>query len=123
MTKQIKQIKQVIVMRTDLNMRKGKMVAQGAHAAVQSYNMVTGWDDKTVCEWNSTGHTKVCLQIDSEAALLSLWQAVQDASLAGFLVLDEGRTEFNNVPTYTCLAVGPANAEEIDKITGKLKLL
>ena len=110
-------------MRTDLNMRKGKMVAQGAHAAVQSYNMVTGWDDKTVCEWNSTGHTKVCLQIDSEAALLSLWQAVQDASLAGFLVLDEGRTEFNNVPTYTCLAVGPANAEEIDKITGKLKLL
>lgn len=26
--------KQVIVMRTDLNMRKGKMIAQGSHASI-----------------------------------------------------------------------------------------
>jgi peptidyl-tRNA hydrolase len=27
-------VKQLIVMRTDLNMRKGKMIAQGAHASI-----------------------------------------------------------------------------------------
>lgn len=39
-------LKQIIVMRNDLNMRKGKMIAQGAHASIVLYP-----DDDRVIEW------------------------------------------------------------------------
>jgi len=124
--------KQVIVMRTDLNMRKGKMVAQGAHAStfvtlhvkdvvgsgLREHAWTPAWD-----AWITGSFTKVCVGVDSEEGLLAVLTEAQAAGLPIYLVTDAGRTEFHGQPTRTCLAIGPAWADEVDAITGKLRLL
>jgi PTH2 family peptidyl-tRNA hydrolase len=123
-------IKQVIVVRTDLNMRKGKMVAQGAHASLGVFVQDVVHDSDSVIdlspsvlEWLRTGQTKICVGVYSEEGLMFCKERAEALHLPHYLVLDEGRTEFNGVATYTALAIGPADTETIDKITGHLKLL
>ncbi len=113
-------IKQVLVIRKDLNMRKGKMIAQGAHASLSAYTLAS-YNNKD--QWLSTGQTKICVGVESESELLELYEKLKKTDdLAWTLIQDEGRTEFKE-PTYTAIAIGPADAEEIDKLTGHLKLL
>lgn len=136
-------IKQVIVMRTDLNMRKGKMIAQGAHAAMmfisKRFSQKPGGeligDDYSIGEvlefrpsdneflWLRGNFKKICLGVGSEEELLNLHQAANDAHLGSHLCTDNGLTEFGGVPTNTCIAIGPDEASKIDAITGHLKLL
>lgn len=119
-------VKQVVVMRNDLNMRKGKMVAQGAHASCSfmSYKLQSGQKlTKEEEQWVNGSFAKVCVRVDSEEELLDIYQKAKDAMLTVHLITDSGRTEFNGVPTRTCLAIGPAAVGKIDKITGHLKLL
>lgn len=124
-------IKQVIVIRKDLKMRRGKEIAQACHASMaflirklvtevleQRYFSIT---DATA-EWLETGTAKVTLQVDSEEALLEIYNKAQKAGLQVNLVVDKGLTEFHGVPTKTCLAIGPDYGDKIDKITGHLKL-
>lgn len=123
--------KQVIVMRTDLNMRKGKMVAQGAHASLAAVWMIDVdhcaaspvYDYDAYRSWRSGSFTKICVGVDSRPALLDIFDAACAAGLPVKLITDSGATEFSGVATDTCLAIGPAWADEIDKITGKLRLL
>ncbi|WP_291909508.1 aminoacyl-tRNA hydrolase [Chitinophaga sp. CB10] len=126
-------IKQVIVMRKDLNMRKGKMIAQGAHASMAFLTRQAVIEGNTlhtplrnpeeVQEWISLGFTKICLSVDSEEELVRIYeQAVADGLIAS-LITDSGYTEFGGVPTKTCCAIGPNRNEEIDRITKELKLL
>lgn len=136
-------IKQVIVMRDDLNMRKGKMVAQGAHASMgailnlghtseiehdeepSSSRMFEIFldDYPDVWEWLRGSFTKICVRVSSEEQLKAIYQQAVDAGLPCSLITDSGKTEFNGVPTMTCCAIGPARAEDLDPITGELKLL
>jgi PTH2 family peptidyl-tRNA hydrolase len=127
-------VKQVIVMRNDLNMRKGKMIAQGSHAAmmflvgrvIQASHGTSREIEfsEEMWHWLSTGRmTKVCVRVDSEVELLEIQRKCCDAHLPVYLITDAGMTEFAGVPTKTCLAIGPASAEKIDQITGHLKLL
>lgn len=119
-------IKQVIVMRTDLNMRKGKMVVQGAHATL----MVNGlWLQMTpeqrliYQEWlTSNGMKKICVGVSSLEELDDVCFEAGEAGILYARVRDAGLTEFSE-PTITCAAIGPGPSEEIDKITGHLKLL
>ena len=117
--------KQVIVMRTDLNMRKGKMVAQGAHAAIGALR--AAWAHGEYADaadvWFQTGTTKVCVGVDSESDLVRIHGEAQAADLPVHIVIDSGRTEFDGVPTRTCLAIGPAPIDQIDPITGQLRLI
>ena len=138
--------KQVIVMRKDLNMRKGKMVAQGAHASMavilkflqvktKYYHWGAGETDETyayhmelhqqspIRQWLEGKFTKICVSVDSEQELIDIYNKAREANIPSALITDSGLTEFNGVPTNTCCAVGPWHAEEIDKITGHLKLL
>jgi peptidyl-tRNA hydrolase, PTH2 family len=126
-------LKQVIVIRTDLGMRKGKMVAQGAHASVNAilpyfsfetpFNRESAPRFMAVKEWLVADHTKVCLQTPCLEDLEALELAAREAGLITCLITDAGKTEFKGVPTITCCAIGPGPEEEIDKITGELKLL
>lgn len=133
--------KQVIVMRKDLNMRKGKMVAQGAHASmgVLLYMMdkeeSTRFDGVTpittytlhadgyVRDWLRKKFTKVCVSVNSEQELLDVYQKAKDEGLPAVLITDSGLTEFGGVPTHTCCGIGPWRRDEVDKITGNLSLL
>lgn len=134
-------IKQTIVIRTDLNMRKGKMIAQGAHASIAFLTRKLALDvspterrgrkfygaeallTEPQMAWIDGDFTKICLGIGSEAELLALHEAASRAGLVSHLIVDNGLTEFNGVRTPTCVAIGPDYAERIDPITKDLKLL
>ncbi len=116
------EIKQAIIMRTDLNMSKGKLVAQGAHASLMSYLKVEKQDKKIAEEWLSSGEKKIVLTVDDEDSLLKLSKAFEFKTIPCALVTDAGLTE---IPpgTKTALGVGPWKTTEIDFITNKMKLL
>lgn len=128
-----KDIKQVIVVRKDLNMRKGKMVAQSAHSSLAFLTRYSQIDGDTltvklknpdeVQQWLQEGFTKICVSVDSEEELDAIYKAAFDANLNVNMIIDSGLTEFHGVKTKTCLAIGPNRKEDIDKITGSLKLL
>lgn len=125
--------KQVIVLRKDLNMRKGKMVAQGAHASMKvildncNYSVIGEHYElklpKPMLAWVSGKFTKVVVGVDSEQELIDVYNAAFDAKLPCSLIEDAGLTEFNGIPTFTAVAVGPAENFDIDMITSELKLL
>lgn len=135
--------KQIIVMRKDLNMRRGKQIAQGCHASLgavlscgyNTYSPASSGPDPlhgkhidllnhpALKDWLENSFTKICVSVDSEQELLDIHQKAKDAGLINCLITDNGTTEFNGVPTLTCCAIGPAYPEELDPITGHLKLL
>jgi PTH2 family peptidyl-tRNA hydrolase len=125
--------KQVIVMRKDLGMRKGKMIAQGAHASLKVVLDAGSADphgaaftirlDPALAAWLGGRFTKVCVSVDSEAALEAIVARARAAGVPCALIVDAGHTEFHGVPTKTCCAVGPAWADAVDAITGELPLL
>lgn len=111
-------------MRKDLKMRRGKEIAQGSHASMAFLLKGSGIQSgalKTI-EWLEGGQTKVCLQVHSEEELMELYQQAIDAGLTAYVITDAGRTEFDGVPTKTCVAIGPDKTEDINKITSHLKL-
>ena len=131
--------KQVIVIRKDLKMRLGKCVAQGSHASLavilklmregdlwterplpDRNNIISR--DEAVEDWLSGSFTKICVSVNSEEELLSIYKQAEEANLPCALIKDAGRTEFNGVPTFTCCAIGPAWDKDIDLITKKLSL-
>ena|SRR5271165_3975254 len=118
-------MKQVIVIRKDLKVRKGKMIAQGAHASLMSYLRALSNRDNflKVHEWlTAHAQTKICVGVADEAELMEVFMKAQQANLPCALVTDAAHTEFD-LPTRTAVGIGPASIEEIDKITGHLKLL
>lgn len=123
--------KQVIVIRKDLNMRKGKMVAQGAHASMAAIlrlasregdNLVIPLDAR-IEPWLTGRFTKICVSVNSEAELLAIHEKAKANGLVTSLILDAGLTEFGGIPTHTAVAVGPDIAGRVDLITGTLPLL
>lgn len=112
-------IKQVLILRKDLNMRKGKMIAQGAHASINSmFESEPDW----LAEWHATGTTKIVVSVNSLEDLLLVNLQAKAVMLPTALIKDAGHTEFKE-PTYTAVGIGPAPSELIDKITGALPLL
>lgn len=126
--------KQVIVVRTDLNMRKGKMAAQVAHAAMafltRNAEFIYDYVDTMQVElfpferdWLNDSFTKVVVGVDSEEALRDLIFKGRMAGVVVEEIIDNGKTEFGGVLTLTCAAFGPDKVERLDAITGGLQLL
>lgn len=114
--------KQVIVIRTDLKMSRGKIAVQVAHAAVSAAEEARKHAPSVWRDWLWEGQKKVVVKVASEAALLTLREKAERARLPFYLIRDRGLTE---IPpgTITALGIGPAKTEVIDKITGDLPLL
>lgn len=114
-------MKQMIVMRHDLKMPVGKLIAQGAHASMKA--TLLNMEREEVKEWLAGKFTKIAVLVRSEEELLEVYDRAREAGLIAELVTDAGLTVFNGVPTNTCIAVGPATHEKLVPITGHLKLL
>lgn len=119
-------MKQIIAVRKDLNMRKGKMCAQSAHASVDICVEIMQGKNKVFKDdlalWLSEGMTKIVVGVNTEQELLDLYKKAQMTNLPTTLIKDAGRTEFKE-PTFTVVGIGPAPDKTIDMITGDLKLL
>lgn len=147
-------VKQVIVVRKDLNMRKGKIASQVAHASiaavlkpdnyvidgelsdsyhfedsfisngvVENRRLVTHGVDDELKYWLENSFTKICVSVDSEKELLDIKSKCEDLKIRHSFIVDNGATEFSGVKTATCIAVGPANIDLVNQITGSLKLI
>lgn len=117
--------KMVICMRTDLNMRKGKMISQGAHAVLSSIlvQIPFGFPLRLRDWYYEQGQRKICVGVGSEAELLEIDRQAKVFTIPSYVITDSGTTEFHGVPTITCCAIGPERSDLIDTITGHLKLL
>ena len=117
-------LKQVFLVRMDLKMGPGKIAAQCSHAAVKSYRVMSedAGSRKLMELWEYTGQAKVVLRVPDEATLIRLTDAASRKGINVATIRDAGRTQ---VPSgsITVSALGPADAEHIDSITGDLKLL
>lgn len=135
--------KQMIVMRRDLKMRKGKIAAQAGHACVTVTLMALEREGRLsqirtqgdgvglvpsdapatpLSDWFEKGVAKICVYVDSEEALLEIDRKAKEAGILSALICDAGMTEFHGQPTYTCLALEPQTADRVDPITGDLPL-
>lgn len=134
--------KMVIVMRKDLNMRKGKIAAMSGHACVNAvlrllfgslnndsfqkkdskYQLPQAFCENNFKDWILDNYTKICVYVNSERELDNLFDKAYEHGLNVVKVIDKGFTEFNGVPTKTCIAIGPDYANKIDEITKNLPL-
>lgn len=142
--------KMVIVVRKDLNMRKGKIGAQCSHAAIGailqtlfgsnlnendfiqtrgvkdgiifSLNKPTVTIPKSVKDWITGEYTKICVYVNSEEELNAVTEKARDLALNVCEITDNGHTEFHGEKTKTCIAIGPDESYLIDQVTSNLPL-
>ncbi len=111
--------KQVIIVRKDLKLSRGKLAVQVAHASLEAFQKA----NKIVKEkWAREGAKKVVLKANDLNQLLYVYRKIKDMDFPCSLVKDAGLTE---IPpgTVTAVGIGPWEEKEINKITGKLKML
>lgn len=112
-------LKQVVVVRIDLGMTAGKMIAQACHASVEA---TLESDTKVVKQWQHEGMRKVILKVRSERELLKYANLAKEHGFVVSLIVDAGLTQVAR-GTRTAIAIGPAMGKDIDMITGKLSVL
>ena len=114
--------KQVIVVRRDLGMGTGKLAAQVAHAAVMGAEKTRERKPEWLQSWLSSGQAKVVVKVTSMDELMQVRKRAEDLRLPVVQVQDSGLTQ---IPpgTSTCIAIGPAPSDQLDKVTSDLKLL
>jgi peptidyl-tRNA hydrolase, PTH2 family len=112
-------LKQVILVRSDLKLPKGKLAAQVGHACVEAVHRSEKEDVKL---WRQSGQAKIVLRVNSKDELFKYNMLAKDAGLITAVITDAGKTVI--APgTTTCLAIGPDSEEKIDSITSELKLM
>lgn len=116
------EVKQVIIVRIDLQMGKGKIAVQVAHASLSAADIVKKHNNSVHKKWKMNGQAKIVLKIQSLEHLLEIYNLSKKKGVHCYLVQDKGLTQVEE-GTVTCLGIGPANSNDIDEITGELKLL
>jgi PTH2 family peptidyl-tRNA hydrolase len=114
--------KQVIVFRSDLKLSKGKASAQAGHAAVSAAEEARKHREEWFEGWVREGQCKITVKVKNEKELVKLEAEAKELGLPNALIVDRGLTEIP-AGTVTCLSIGPAPVEKVDKITGLLPLL
>jgi PTH2 family peptidyl-tRNA hydrolase len=114
--------KMCIVLRMDLGMSTGKLIAQAAHAAVGATELGKKENHKAWRRWRDEGGKKVALEAESLEELEELREKADDLDIVNIIIQDAGHTE---VPagTVTALGLGPERSDLLDKVTGDLPLI
>lgn len=113
--------KQVIAVRTDLDMSPGKLAVQVAHGSVGAAEVARREHRGWFSAWLAEGQKKVVVKVEKERELHVLRKKANSEGLPTMLVQDAGLTEL--APgTTTVLGIGPAPSEALDKVTGDLHL-
>ena len=134
-------VKQLIIIRKDLGMNKGKLAAQAAHASMgallkaftdmtddlhasdgEDFIRVYCSDSEVLNEWLDGSFAKIALAVNSEAELQACVELAKEHNLLYSYIVDNGTTVFNGVPTPTCVGIGPAKSEVLDALFSNLKL-
>ena len=126
--------KQWIILRKDLNCRKGKLIAQGAHASMKAIFQgikevrphvfeLDLTNKESVEQWLTGTFTKIALSVDSEEQLMEIYNRALSDGILCALIEDNGLTEFHGVVTKTAISIGPALPSEVFHLVGELKLL
>jgi peptidyl-tRNA hydrolase, PTH2 family len=144
----MREVKQYIIVRTDLPMNAGKLAAQAAHASMKVFFDKMKFSEKTSVipfypgtsdeegiagdysfkvtheeqRWIEGNFTKITKKVKNENQLLKVYQAAKDAGLNASLIKDAGLYGLEG-ENYTCIAVGPNYVEDCEPIVGKLQLL
>ncbi|MEM0057012.1 MAG: peptidyl-tRNA hydrolase Pth2 [Candidatus Geothermarchaeota archaeon] len=115
-------LKQVIIVRTDLKMSKGKIASQVAHASVSSFYETLKLKPEYAYEWLSQSQPKIVLKVNSLDELLKVKRKADELGAISVIIRDAGLTE---IPPgeITCIGIGPAPKDLIDKLTEGLSLL
>lgn len=112
-------------------MRRGKEIAQGAHAAIATLTKYMtknrrGWwgfyPPRPMEAWLDSSFRKITVYVNSKEELMDIYERAELKEIPCALITDNGTTEFHGEPTVTCCAIGPDVDERIDEITGSLTL-
>ncbi len=114
--------KQAIVVRTDLNMGKGKIAGQVGHAAVLASEETRRRHVDWWKTWFEEGQCKVVLKVSSSSELEEIERKASSLGILTAVVQDRGLTQLEP-GTVTCVGIGPAPGHLVDRVTGTLKLL
>ena len=114
--------KMCIVLRMDLRMTPGKLIAQACHAAVSASELGKKQNHKAWIRWRDEGGKKVALEAESLEELEALLEKADKLDIVNVMIQDAGPTQ---VPpgTVTAIGLGPDASETIDKVTGSLPLI
>lgn len=115
----MEEYKQVILVRQDLKLPKGKLAAQVAHASVEA---VLKCDNDIVKAWRKEGMKKVVLKVKDEKELYKYMQQAKDEGISTAKITDAGKTVVAPGTVTTC-GIGPDKEDKIDAITGKLSMM
>jgi len=112
-------MKQVILVRKDLKLPKGKLAVQVAHASLEAAFQC---NKKRVSVWRRTGAKKIVLKVDDKKQLLQYKKQADQLGFSAALITDAGHTTVEP-GTTTCLGIGPEKETDIDRLTGSLKMV
>lgn len=117
--------KMIFVVNMDLNMGRGKQCAQVAHASLGLYLQIqeSGSEEEKmrVQSWISMGQKKIVVRGNNLQHMKTIQEEASRANLPNFFVTDAGCTQI--APgSKTVLAIF-GESEQLDKITGSLRLL
>ncbi|PIN99868.1 aminoacyl-tRNA hydrolase [archaeon CG10_big_fil_rev_8_21_14_0_10_43_11] len=114
-------MKQAIVLRKDVGMQAGKLVAQGAHASVDAAEKARKKSPDTYEQWTREGMKKIVLKVMSKEEIVELFERAKKKTIAS-LIKDAGKTQVEP-GTITAIAIGPDHDAVIDLLVRDLKLL
>jgi PTH2 family peptidyl-tRNA hydrolase len=113
-------VKQVIVVRNDIEMGKGKAAAQVAHASLGAYKKAKKLCPGKVAEWEEEGEKKIVVKAGLDE-ILEIKKWADAKKIPSCLISDAGHTQLEP-GTITALGLGPDDDEKFSG-TEKLKLL
>ena len=108
-----------ILVRRDLGMGRGKLVAQSGHGCWSAGTAALRADPGRVARWKGGGCQVGVLWLDGLDIMRDAHDAAFRSALPSAFIVDAGRTEFDG-PTPTVVGIGPCRFDELPEVVQAL---